>query len=75
MKTITAIAALIFTGSVACAATSKNGFVLDDALIPVDEISQGGPGRDGKEIPSVIAFWFAWPAFHGNTTICAEDNT
>ena len=29
------------------AAESKNGFVLDDALVPVQEILNGGPGRDG----------------------------
>ena len=33
------------------AAASKNGFVLDDALVPVQEIMHGGPGRDG--IPSL----------------------
>ena len=32
-------------------AESKNGFVLDDALVPVAEILNGGPGRDG--IPSL----------------------
>ena len=32
-------------------AVSKNGFVLDDALIPAEEIFDGGPGRDG--IPSL----------------------
>lgn len=29
------------------AAESKNGFVLDDALVPPQEILNGGPGRDG----------------------------
>ncbi|MCH8073344.1 MAG: DUF3179 domain-containing protein [Proteobacteria bacterium] len=29
------------------AAESKNGFVLDDALVPPHEILNGGPGRDG----------------------------
>lgn len=40
-------------------ATSKNGFVLDDALIPPNQILSGGPGRDG--IPSLDhpAFIFA----------------
>ncbi len=33
------------------AATSKNGFDLTDALIPVDEILSGGPPRDG--IPAI----------------------
>ncbi|MFQ5548433.1 MAG: DUF3179 domain-containing protein [Woeseia sp.] len=32
-------------------AKSRNGFVLDDALVPVDEILHGGPQRDG--IPSL----------------------
>ncbi len=26
-------------------------------------------GADGKEIPTVIAFWFAWTAFHPNTAV------
>jgi hypothetical protein len=37
--------------SLESAAESKNGFVLDDALIPPNEILHGGPGRDG--IPSL----------------------
>lgn len=32
-------------------AESKNGFLLDDALVPADEILHGGPRRDG--IPSL----------------------
>jgi hypothetical protein len=32
-------------------AESKNGFRLDDALIPIDDIKKGGPSRDG--IPSL----------------------
>ena len=32
-------------------AESRNGFVLDGALVPPDEILRGGPGRDG--IPSL----------------------
>ena len=32
-------------------AQSKNGFDLQDALIPVDQILSGGPPRDG--IPSI----------------------
>jgi hypothetical protein len=32
-------------------AISKNGFILDDASIPVDEIVNGGPGRGG--IPAI----------------------
>jgi len=33
------------------AAESKNGFLLDNALIPAEQIISGGPGRDG--IPSL----------------------
>ena len=40
---------LVTTDSVV--AGSKNGFALDDALVPPDEILRGGPGRDG--IPSL----------------------
>lgn len=40
---------LVTTDSVV--ADSKNGFVLNDALVPPDEILRGGPGRDG--IPSL----------------------
>ncbi len=40
---------LVTTDSVV--AGSKNGFALDDALVPPDEILHGGPGRDG--IPSL----------------------
>ncbi len=36
---------LVTTDSVV--AGSKNGFVLNDALVPPDEILRGGPGRDG----------------------------
>ena len=32
-------------------AETLNGFRIDDALIPVDEIKKGGPARDG--IPSL----------------------
>ncbi len=28
-------------------AVTKNGFVLDDALVPSKQIRSGGPGRDG----------------------------
>jgi hypothetical protein len=37
--------------SLQAVAESKNGFVLDDALVPATEILGGGPGRDG--IPSL----------------------
>lgn len=42
---------LVLTASCDLAAESKNGFVLDEALVPIDEIMHGGPGRDG--IPSL----------------------
>ncbi len=32
-------------------ADSKNGFALDDSLVPAEQILNGGPGRDG--IPSL----------------------
>ncbi len=38
---------LMLLASHQAAAESKNGFVLDDALVPAEEILQGGPGRDG----------------------------
>ncbi len=44
------IFALLIVAITAHAAT-KNGFVLDDALIPPNQILSGGPGRDG--IPSL----------------------
>lgn len=37
--------------STAALAVTKNGFLLDDALIPEDQILQGGPPRDG--IPAI----------------------
>ena len=46
----TLLVALSLTATAALAVT-KNGFVLDDALIPADEILQGGPPRDG--IPAI----------------------
>ncbi len=42
---------IFLTGSVHVFATSKNGFNLDGALIPADEIHFGGPPKDG--IPSL----------------------
>jgi uncharacterized protein DUF3179 len=42
----------------AAVAESKNGFVLDDALVPAEEILEGGPGRDGirsLDYPDFIA--------------------
>ena len=38
---------LMLLASHQSAAESKNGFDLDDALVPAEEILQGGPGRDG----------------------------
>ena len=48
--TRTLLIALTLISSVAAAVT-KNGFVLDDALIPDAQILQGGPPRDG--IPAI----------------------
>ena len=42
-------------------AATKNGFVLDDALVPETEILQGGPPRDGI------------PAIHDPVFLSAED--
>jgi len=42
---------LLLLGSFESVAATKNGFVLDDALIPAKQIRNGGPGRDG--IPSL----------------------
>ena len=48
--TIILLSGLLFAaGSVM--AESRNGFVLNDALVPPEEILNGGPGRDG--IPSL----------------------
>ncbi len=41
----------LLASSDAVAASQKNGFILDNALIPSDQIMSGGPGRDG--IPSL----------------------
>jgi len=49
LRVVAPILALLV--SLDAAAASKNGFVLDDALVPADEILDGGPGRDG--IPSL----------------------
>jgi hypothetical protein len=40
-------------------AVSKNGFVLDDTSIPIDEIVNGGPGRGG--IPAINKPKFVFP--------------
>jgi hypothetical protein len=42
---------VVLLASYESSAASKNGFVLDDALVPAEEIMHGGPGRDG--IPSL----------------------
>jgi len=41
---------MLLYATAACA-EAKNGFVLDDALVPAQEILQGGPAKDG--IPSI----------------------
>jgi hypothetical protein len=51
VKVIGIIAFLAVVTSNDSMAISKNGFVLDDASIPVEEILNGGPGRDG--IPAI----------------------
>lgn len=53
MKTLTGITtALLLTALAGTAsAENKNGFVLDNALIPAGEIFSGGPPRDG--IPAI----------------------
>jgi len=50
------LALLILQAPVDSHAESKNGFALDDALVPAKQILSGGPGRDG--IPSLD-----YPAF------------
>ena len=45
------IASLGLLLAIESVADSKNGFVLDDALVPLEQILHGGPGRDG--IPSL----------------------
>ena len=52
----TLLALLILLATLESFAASKNGFVLDDALVPAKQILSGGPGRDG--IPSLD-----YPAF------------
>ena len=52
----TLLALLILLAPLESFAASKNGFVLDDALVPAKQILSGGPGRDG--IPSLD-----YPAF------------
>jgi hypothetical protein len=47
----TLIALLILASTSALARDEMNGFELTDSLIPIDEIFQGGPPRDG--IPSI----------------------
>jgi hypothetical protein len=54
--TATLLALLILLAPLESFAASKNGFVLDDALVPAKQILSGGPGRDG--IPSLD-----YPAF------------
>jgi len=108
----------LFLMASTASAESMNGFRLDNALIPVNDIKMGGPPRDGipslddpvfvahvypkgasrfddefageelsvefdakhqtarivkrdgSEIPTIMAFWFAWYAFHPETDVC-----
>ena len=50
-KLLQAITAIAVCLPMASFATTKNGFPLDDALVPTKEILGGGPPRDG--IPSL----------------------
>ncbi|WP_198649929.1 DUF3179 domain-containing protein [Zobellella maritima] len=42
---------LLYSGGLSARDTRLNGFVLDDALVPINEILPGGPPRDG--IPAI----------------------
>ena len=44
------LAILVLMVSHELAAEMKNGFVLDDALVPQNEILHVGPGRDGTPV-------------------------
>ncbi len=49
--------ALALLASTVSVATTKNGFILDDALVPLREIRAGGPPKDGipaLNMPAVI---------------------
>lgn len=51
------VLAILMLASGASGATTKNGFILDDALVPVREIRSGGPPKDGipaLDMPDVI---------------------
>ncbi|MDI9243680.1 DUF3179 domain-containing protein [Marinobacter sp. CHS3-4] len=52
--------AVLFATPLSAAAQQKNGFNLDNALVPADEVLQGGPPRDG--IPSIDQPVFVPPA-------------
>jgi len=54
---------LLMLVSSACLAATKNGFNLDDSLIPAAKIKRGGPPRDG--IPSIDKPEFVEPADAG----------
>jgi hypothetical protein len=45
------ISLLLLFGGATTAAETENGFDIDDALVPADEIRRGGPPRDG--IPAI----------------------
>ena len=47
MSLFFAVALAVVSVNLPAAAATKNGFVLDEASIPVKEILQGGPPRDG----------------------------
>ncbi len=51
LKFVWAVAAIVFAHGAAFAEPLRNGFDLAGALVPVDEILQGGPPKDG--IPAI----------------------
>lgn len=44
------------------------GFNIENAIIPKSEIVSV-VDADGKPIPHLFAYWFAWQAFHPDTTV------
>lgn len=61
---------IFLSGSINAFAAPKNGFNLDGALIPVEEIHFGGPPKDG--IPSLDnpKFVPAKHVFYNPTIVC-----
>ncbi|MGE8452517.1 MAG: DUF3179 domain-containing protein [Pseudomonadales bacterium] len=53
LLTLACIIALVYSGPAWCGSRYANGFDLQGALVPQDEIVNGGPPRDG--IPALIA--------------------